>query len=310
MKKQKIALLYGGISSEREISFATGTNVGQTLESLGHDVVYIDTKDRNQLTRLATDTFDVAYVCLHGKGGEDGKIQGFLETLDIPYTGSGVVSSATAINKAMTKNIYRVQNIPTSPFVNIKKGFTYDVDDIINKIGDHVVVKAAQEGSSFGLFIVEGKENIQEAINKALQIDKDVVVEKFISGKEYTVAVLQKPNKTLESLPVIQIIPKNEYYDFASKYDEGGSKHICPAEIPEKLTKELQDIAYRAYKALGCRGVARTDFIVDEQGKPWALETNTLPGMTKTSLVPDAARAVGISFEELCEILLEDACNE
>ncbi|MDO5328734.1 MAG: D-alanine--D-alanine ligase [Coriobacteriia bacterium] len=306
MKKLKVALLYGGTSSERDISLNSGKNVGEALSETGHNIDYLDTKDKNNLIKLIDKDYDVAFLCLHGKGGEDGQIQGFLETIGLPYTCSGLLSSALAINKAITKNIYKENNIPTPVYVNLYKKMQVNIDDIIKTTGDHVVVKAAKEGSSIGLYIVKGKEEITEAINKAFKYDDVVVVEKFIEGKEYTVAVIQKDGEE-QALPVIEIIPKNKFYDFASKYDEGGSQHICPAEIDETLTKNLQSIAKQAFTCLQCRGVARTDFIVDDQNQAWALETNTLPGMTRMSLVPDAARAVGLNFSELCNIILENA---
>lgn len=316
---KNIALLYGGTSSEREISLQSGKNVGEALSSLGHKVVYIDPKEPSDMEVLKRGPFDIAYIALHGKGGEDGEIQSVLESLNLPYTGSKVQSSATAMDKAASKDKYVQANVPTAKYVAIKKDQDFDLDQIIGITGEDVVVKAANEGSSIGLYFANGKEEIVQAINKAFEFDTIVLVEKRIPGREFTCAILEFSKQDMEkyganlnfqdnkaALPVIEIIPKNEYYDFASKYDEGGSKHVCPAEIDDKLAKEIQDVAMKAHNCLDCSGFSRTDIRVDDNGNIFALETNTIPGMTNKSLVPDAARAVGISFEELCELIINN----
>lgn len=313
-----IALLYGGTSSERDISIQSGKNVGESLKKSGHNVTYIDPKNETDLDKLGSEKFDVAFIALHGKGGEDGSIQTFLEDLNIPYTGSKVESSKNSIDKAKSKLIYDKAEIPNAEYFVIEKNKDYNLEELIAKTGEDVVVKAATEGSSIGLYFANGVDQIEKEIEKALKFDDTVVVEKRISGREFTVAVLEFPKDFIEknkdklnfeddaaALPVIEIIPKNEYYDFASKYDEGGSKHVCPAEIDEGLVNKLKEAALCAHKALGCSGFSRTDFRVDEQNNIFALETNTIPGMTATSLVPDAARAIGISFDELCELIID-----
>lgn len=316
-KQKKIALLYGGTSSERDISIMSGKNVGAALENKGYEVVYIDPKEANDVMRLINEEFDLAYIALHGRGGEDGSIQGFLDTLHIRYTGSKLQASARAMNKAEAKLIYDDFGVPNAPYFKIRKNRPFNLDGLIKKTDDDVVVKAANEGSSIGLYFAKGKKEIEESINKAFDFDETVVVEKRIVGREFTVAVLEFPQHLIDqyndtlifdgnaaALPVIEIIPKNEYYDFASKYDEGGSTHICPAEIDESLTKQIQLIGIKAHKALGCTGFSRTDLRVNKQGEIFALETNTIPGMTRTSLVPDAARSVGIDFDELCDLIV------
>lgn len=315
--KLNIAVLYGGTSSERDISLLSGKNVADALSLRGHNVTLIDTKAKSQLKILLDKQFDIAFNALHGKGGEDGVIQGFLETVGIKYTGSKIQASVKSMNKADTKIIFNAHNIPNAPFFIVKQGEDFDIEEGIKATGQDVVVKAASEGSSIGLYFANGKDEIIKAINKALEFDNAVVVETRIKGREFTCAVIEFSDfkkdeyqnslifkNNISVLPVIEIVPKNEFYDFESKYEEGGSKHICPAHIDDSTTKEIQKVAYRAHKILGCSGFSRTDMIVDKKGQVFALETNNIPGMTNKSLVPDAARAVGISFEELCELLV------
>lgn len=302
----RVALLSGGTSGEREISIASGDGAEAALKEAGFPVDRFDPANKDDLKALIDGDYDVAFLCLHGRHGEDGVIQGFLETIGLPYTGPGVWSSAIAINKARSKDFYRLAGVPTAPSVTLHAGESYTVADIIAQVGDRVVVKPASEGSSIGVSIVSGADAIETAIDEAFGHDTEVVVEKFISGREFTVAVIG--NEQPRALPVIEIIAqKGEFYDFESKYAAGGSKHICPAELPEEETATIQREAVGAHKALNCEGVSRTDFILDEEGKPWALETNTIPGMTSTSLLPDAARAAGIPFPQLCTMLVQYA---
>ncbi len=302
----RVALLSGGTSGEREISIASGDGAAAALKEAGFPVDRFDPANKDDLKALIDGDYDVAFLCLHGRHGEDGVIQGFLETIGLPYTGPGVWSSAIAINKARSKDFYRLAGVPTAPSVTLHAGEAYTVADIIAQVGDHVVVKPASEGSSIGVSIVSGADAIETAIDEAFSHDTEVVVEKFISGREFTVAVIG--NEQPRALPIIEIIAqKGEFYDFESKYAAGGSKHICPAELPEEETATIQREAVGAHKALNCEGVSRTDFILDEEGKPWALETNTIPGMTSTSLLPDAARAAGIPFPQLCTMLVQYA---
>lgn len=306
--KCRVALLAGGTSGEREISLASGKGAGAALREAGFVVTELDPANRADLGKLLEDSFDVAFLCLHGKGGEDGALQGFLETIGLPYTGPGVWSSATAMNKAQSKLFYQRAGIPTAPFQYIQKGEPYSIDEIALAMGGTCVVKPATEGSALGIYIVEGAEGIADAIEKVFEIDELVVVEKYISGTELTVAVLG--NDQPFALPVIEIVPKAEFYDFESKYAPGGSQHNCPAPLNDELTEQVMQAAVNAHKALQCSGVSRSDFILDSDGIPWILETNTIPGMTATSLLPDAARAAGISFPELCTKLIEYAFED
>lgn len=301
----RVALLAGGTSGEREISLASGEGAGEALRSAGFTVENFDPALKDDLKKLIDGDYDVAFLCLHGKGGEDGRLQGFLETIGLPYTGPGVWSSATAMNKAKSKLFYLQAGIPTAPFEYLERGAIFDAAAIAESMNGQCVVKPATEGSALGIYIVEGPEEIATAIDAVHEIDDLVVIEKFIEGTEVTVAVLG--NEDAQALPVIEIVPRGEFYDFDSKYAPGGSQHICPARLDEETTAYVKELAEKAHRALECTGVSRSDFILDAAGTPWILETNTIPGMTATSLLPDAGRAAGIEFPELCTRLIESA---
>lgn len=307
-KQCKVALLAGGTSGEREISLKSGEGAKGALIEAGFEVTQLDPANKDDLKALVDGSFDVAFLCTHGRKGEDGVLQGFLELIGLPYTGPGVLASALAMNKAKAKLVYDAAGVPTADYVVLRKGEDFDVAAIVEKIGEHVVIKAANEGSTIGIYIVSKADEIAGAVEQAFEYDAEVVVERFIPGSEYTVAVVG--NSDPVAFPIIQIIPKNDFYDFESKYAPGGSQHLCPAPLSDEVTAEMQRLAVLAYRALGCTGVSRTDFIVDENDNCWALETNTLPGMTATSLLPDAARAAGISFPELCVQLVQFALEE
>lgn len=302
----RVALLAGGTSGERDISLKSGEGARGALEEAGFETVWIDPANKEDLKKLIDEHFDVAFLCTHGKGGEDGTLQGMLELLGIPYTCPGVQASAIAMDKAKSKIMYEYAGIPTSPSMTILKHDGYDLDAITSAIGFPCVVKAATEGSSIGVEIVKEEDELKPAIESVLEIDDILVIEKFITGPEYTCVVLG--NDDPYALPVIQIIPlKGATYDFESKYAAGGSQHVCPAPLEDELTELVQSYAVKAHKAIGCRGVSRSDFIIDLDKKPWILETNTIPGMTPTSLLPDAGKAAGIPFPELCTKLIEFA---
>lgn len=304
----RVALLAGGESGEREVSLASGKGAGEALRMAGFSVDEFDPSSKEDLKALIDGGYDVAFLCLHGKGGEDGRLQGFLETIGLPYTCPGVWSSATAMNKAKSKLFYEQAGIPTAPYIYLKKGTAYDVDEVASAMGGSCVVKPATEGSALGIYIVEGAEEISRAIEEVMKIDDLVVVEKFISGTEITVAVLG--NDEPMALPIIEIVPRGEFYDYDSKYAPGGSQHICPARLDDETTERVKALAVAAHRVLECSGVSRSDFILDEAGVPWILETNTIPGMTATSLLPDAGRAMGIEFPELCTRLIEYALEK
>lgn len=307
-KNIRVALLAGGKSNERPISLKSAEGAKEALKQAGYQVDQIDPADNEQLKKLVDGKYDVAFLVLHGKGGEDGTIQGFLETIGLPYTGSGIWSCATALDKTKAKFYYIKEGIPTPEALTVSLSDDYNLDDIVLELGEKCAVKAATEGSSIGVYIVKGKEAIGQAIKDALNIDKSVLIERYVAGNEYTVAVIDT-DEGPEALPIIQIIPRAESYDFDSKYAPGGSEHICPAELPEDKAKEMQEYAIRAHKCLECKGISRNDFLMDEEGGLWILESNLLPGMTATSLVPDAAKAAGIPFPELCTTLIKEALS-
>ena len=303
----QVALLAGGKSGEREVSLASGEGAREALEEAGFPVTVFDPANKEDLKRLIDGSFDVAFLCLHGKLGEDGTVQGLLEVIGLPYTGSGVWSSALAIDKAKAKMYYAEEGIPTPPSVVVHAHDIVDVRQVVEVLGEHCVVKPGTEGSALGVFVVEGEDAVAEALQKALEIDNEVLIERYVKGTELTVAVLG--NDESEALPIIEIVPKSDFYDFESKYAPGGSQHICPAPLSEEVTANVQDLAVRAHKALSCRGMSRSDFILEDDGSCWILETNTIPGMTGTSLLPDAGRAAGISFPALCTKLVELALS-
>ena len=304
-QQTKVVLIAGGRSGEREISLASGDGAYQALCEAGFQVDRVDPAYKEDLLKLLTNEYDVAFLALHGKYGEDGTMQGMLEILGIPYIGPGVWSSATAIDKPKAKVYYSKNDIPTPISFVLTAKTEKTAEQIAEEIGTDCVIKAATEGSALGVYICHSVSDINQALDEVFTIDKKALVEAFIEGDEFTVAVLG--NDTVEALPVIKIIPVNEFYDFESKYAEGGSQHICPAPLNEEETKEAQRLAIEAHKALECRGVSRTDLIKDKNGHFWVLETNTIPGMTATSLLPDAAKAAGISFAQLCEKLINYA---
>ena len=304
----RVALLAGGASDEREISLASGRGAGNALREAGFSVTELDPAEKKDLQNLIAGNYDVAFLCMHGKMGEDGTLQGFLEMIGLPYIGSGVWSSALAMDKAKSKLFYENAGIQTPVSVTLYSPDDMSVEDILSTVGESCVVKPATEGSALGVYIVKGADEVKDAIEKAFELDSEVLVETFVKGTELTIAVLG--NEQLEALPVIQIVPRNEFYDFESKYAPGGSQHLCPAPLNAEATEKVQTMAKAAHRALGCSGISRSDFIMDENGEFWILETNTLPGMTETSLLPDAARAAGIEFPELCTRLIELALEQ
>ena len=295
----KVLVLMGGTSEEREVSLKSGKAVYEGLKDAGYEVEALDFTPET-IHRIREYSPDVVFITLHGKNGEDGTVQGYLELLGIPYTGSGVLASAVCMNKVITKKLLSYEGLPTADFQVIKKrGFNRDLfnpDLLMEDFGLPLVVKPATQGSSVGTSIVRESKNIVPALELALSLDEEILVEKFIAGTELTVTVLGKDN--LKTLPVIEIVPKNEYYDYESKYMPGMSDHLIPARISEEERERVEEISCKAYDAVGCRGYGRIDLILDRGGNPYILEINTLPGMTGTSLVPDAARAAGIKFPE------------
>ena len=307
-KDYKVALLLGGPGGEREVSLASGRGAKQALEAAGFSVTALDPAEKEDLTTLINGGFDVAFIALHGKLGEGGAVQGLLEVVGIPYIGSDVWASALSIDKVKSKLFYGLAGIRMPKSVSLFRPDERPLTKILEEVGPRCVVKPSSEGSTLGVYIVDSEEALEEALEKAFLLDKEVLVETYVAGRELTVAVLG--NDAPYALPVIEIVPINEFYDYESKYAPGGSQHFCPAPLDEHITEEVQAMAVKAHKVLGCTGVSRSDFILDGEGVLWILETNTIPGMTETSLLPDAGRAAGMEFSELCRLLIEYALEK
>ena len=293
---KRIGVLMGGISHEREISLKTGMAVLNVLKEEGYNVVGIDVSF-DIVQRLLQESIDVAFIALHGRWGEDGTVQGLLELLRIPYTGSGVLASALAMNKIKAKELFSYHCIPTPEFVTPQKGEPEGLP-----FPPPWVVKPASEGSTIGVSVVKTKNELKEAFDYARRYDHQILIERFIKGRELTVGILKG-----EPLPVIEIAPKNGFYNYHSKYTPGMTEYIVPARIDENVTEEAQRLSLKAYHVLGCSGCARADLLLSEGGVVFITEINTLPGMTETSLVPKAAAYKGISFLQLIQIILEEA---
>ncbi|MHB1323858.1 MAG: D-alanine--D-alanine ligase [Coriobacteriia bacterium] len=296
-----VALLMGGTSAEREVSLNTGAQVAAALEQRGHRVTRIDTADLGFIDTLRSQIFDVVFICLHGRFGEDGTMQGLLEVLGLPYVGSGVLASALAMDKVASKHIFEACGLLTPPSVALCER-PADLRPIVVELGEKLVVKPANEGSSVGMSIVHEPSELGEALDLAFGYDAIVLVERFVAGVEVTVGVIG--NEDLLALPTLEIVPVHEFYDYESKYVPGMSSHIIPARVSEELRAECQRVALAAHRALGCRGMSRADTIVTGGGEVHLLEVNTIPGMTATSLLPDSARAAGIEFPDLCDRLV------
>ncbi|GAB1401666.1 D-alanine--D-alanine ligase [Elusimicrobiota bacterium] len=289
LQNKKIGVLCGGTSSEREISLKSGKAVYDAIKKSGLNVVLIDV-DKNIAQELIKQKIDIAYLTLHGPMGEDGTIQGMLEIMKIPYTGCGVFSSSASMDKIISKKLFEYADIPTP------KWFAVDKKTKINNgsLSYPLVVKPATQGSAIGISIVKNKKEYAKALNLAFKYDARVLVEKYIKGTEITVSVLNG-----KALPVIEIIPDGKFYDFKSKYTVGKSKHLIPPRLPKKTILQAQKIGEKVYSEFLCKGTCRVDMIADKNDQLWVLETNTLPGMTETSLFPDSARSAGMSFEKL-----------
>lgn len=310
-KEYSVAVVYGGTSGEREVSLNSGACCAEALKEAGFSAALIDSSSLDDLKKLMSGEFDVAFLALHGKGGEDGSIQGFLETVGIPYTGSGILANAIAVNKPLAKEYYAAAGLRVAASMAVGKNDVLDdedIEEIVETVGIPCVVKPSTEGSSLGMTIVRDASDLRAGLDAALAVDDEAMVEAFKAGTELTVAVLGTDEPF--ALPVIQIVPnQDEFYNYHAKYAQGGSTHLCPAPLSADLTEEVQNMAIAAHSVLGCRGISRSDFIMDEDGNFWILETNTLPGMTTTSLVPDAARVEGMEFPQLCTQLISYALD-
>jgi D-alanine-D-alanine ligase len=303
----RVAVLRGGRSAEREVSLQSGAQVEQALRSRGHEVTGVDL-DLNTWDVLRDGHFNCVFNALHGRLGEDGTVQGMLELLGLPYTGSGVLASALCMDKARANVMMAAAglHIPMFEEVEITQGIAGDlVERLAATYGLPLVVKPVREGSTIGLTIAQDADQVASGLALAAGYDRRVMVQKFAVGTEITVGVLATPD--VQMLPTLEIVSDNPVYDYDAKYSAGKSHHIIPARIAERAQSDASDAARRAFIELGCAGMARVDIIVDPRDTPWVLEVNTVPGLTELSLLPDAARAAGIAFDELCQRLVDHA---
>ncbi|MDY6843366.1 MAG: D-alanine--D-alanine ligase [Thermodesulfobacteriota bacterium] len=304
-EKLSIGVVCGGPSAEAEVSRVSGRNVANALLATYTNVTIFEL-DRNIGKALTKAKIDVVFPVLHGPPGEDGTFQGFLEIMQIPYVGSGVHASSCAMDKIVAKQIFRAYGLPVAQDVVIcrNEGTSTAVERVTNALGLSIVVKPSRQGSALGVFLKDEVKVIEEAIDQAFQYDERVLIEKYIKGKEITVAILDQGRE--EALPIIEILtPDGSWYDYKHRYTPGLSEHLIPAQLPVDQYHRTREIAVMAHKALRCRDLSRVDFIVPVQGDPIVLEVNTIPGMTPTSLYPEAAQAAGISFEELVAYLVD-----
>jgi len=304
----KVAVLMGGSSAERPVSLMSGECVLKALRSRGVDAHAFDPAERD-LGDLKREGFDRCFIALHGRHGEDGTVQGALELLGIPYTGSGVMASAVAMDKVMTKRVWLAEGLPTPRWrcLSTEEQGRDIVREVPDALGLPLIVKPAREGSSFGVTKVRGYSGMQEAVTLAAQYDPDVLCEEFIDGDEVTCPVLGE-GEASSALPVIRIQAPDGNYDFEHKYYSEDTRYLVPSGLPENEEREIQRIVVAAYRALGCRGWGRADLMIRASDrKPFLLEMNTSPGMTGHSLVPQSAKAAGISYEDLCLRLLAGA---
>ncbi|MFZ3002458.1 D-alanine--D-alanine ligase [Undibacterium umbellatum] len=300
----KVGVLFGGRSAEREISLMSGKGVLQALLSKGVDAHPFDTAERS-VAELAAEKFDRVFIALHGRYGEDGSLQGVLEQLNIPYTGSGVMASAIAMDKIFTKRIWQTYGL-TTPAYAVLTAQT-ELRRVPDELGLPLIIKPPHEGSTIGITKVVGYSDMQEAYALAAQFDEVVLAEEFIEGRELTVAILGKGEQAY-ALPITEIVAPDGNYDYQNKYFTDDTKYICPAVLEEDLTDSIRKMAVDAYRALDCEGWARVDVLLRKSdNKPFLIEINTSPGMTGHSLVPMAAKAVGISYEDLCVEILKTA---
>ena len=302
----KVGVLFGGRSAEREISLISGSGVLEALKSKGIDAHAFDPAERS-LAELAAEQFDRVFIALHGRYGEDGTLQGALELLGIPYTGSGVMASSVGMDKVTTKIVWLAAGVPTPTYVTIAAGDAVDANAIVAELGLPLIVKPPLEGSTIGITKVTDAAALQAAVDLARQYDKVVLVEQFIQGREFSVPVLGS-GPTARALPIVEIVAPEGNYDYQNKYFTDDTKYHCPAPLDAATTAAIQAHVVNAYRALGCEGWSRIDVLLRESDNaPFLLEVNTSPGMTTHSLVPMAARAEGTSYEDLCVDILRSA---
>ena len=302
----RVGVLYGGQSAEREVSLMSGQGVCDALRSKGVDAHLFDTGEHS-LVELAQAGFDRVFIALHGRYGEDGTLQGALELLQIPYTGSGPLGSSLAMDKIMTKKVWLQHGLPTPKFFTIRS--EADLDEALSVVGLPMIIKPPHEGSTLGVTKVTSADQLRQAYSLAARFDTQVLAEQFIQGRELTVPVLGKADQA-RALPIIEIVAPDGNYDYEHKYVSNDTQYLCPAPVEPSLSQTISRISEQAYVALGCEGWGRADLMLDAQGRPWLLEMNTSPGMTSHSLVPMGAKAAGMSYADLCvEILSTASCK-
>jgi D-alanine-D-alanine ligase len=309
MEKMRLALIAGGKSSEREVSLKSAAQVFEALDKNKYDIRRYDPlTDLGKLVQDAPE-LQAALIIMHGRGGEDGTMQGFLDLLGIPYQGSGVLASALAMDKELSKALYQMAGLRVPTALAFGRGKAPTPQEIESSLGLPVVIKPTTEGSSIGVTLARTLPELEEGLKAAFSYDSQVLVEECIQGTEVTGAVLG--NNDLQALPLVEIIPAGDYtfFDYDAKYQPGASSEICPARLEAELTKKAQLCALKAHSALGCRGYSRTDMMVRD-GQVYVLETNTIPGMTATSLFPQAAKAAGLEFPALMDKLIELALEK
>lgn len=314
-KQSRVGVLCGGLSNEREVSLRSGNNCLAALKRLGYTNAELIDVDRNLAQTLTAKKTEVALLALHGKYGEDGAVQGMLELLNIPYTGSGVLASAVAMSKPLTKNVLQANGIPYAPTLVITNR---EVNEVESTLAKHdwlpVMVKPLNEGSSVGVYKVTERTEIQPLVLQTIKEFGGALVEQYVTGREITIGVLEEPphnrnGKDVWALPILELRPKSKagFYDYEAKYTKGMTEFVLPAELSPEVTKLCQELAVKTFRALHCSGYARVDFMVSDAGQPYVLEVNTLPGMTDTSDLPAMAEHVGISYDELVERIVQSS---
>lgn len=293
----KVAVMFGGHSAERDVSLRSGAAVLKALQDAGVDAVAFDPQTQS-LAQLAASAAERVFIVLHGRGGEDGSMQGALQQLGLPYTGSGVLGSALAMDKIRCKWLFQAQQLPTAPFAVVHNNDT-DFAGLLASLGGKVMVKPANEGSSIGMSAASTAEELEQAIRAALQYDSEILVERWINGREFTVAILNG-----QVLPVVEMRTPRAFYDYEAKYQANSTEYLCPAPLSPEQTAMMQDTALKAFNAVGASGWGRVDIMLDQSGQHFLLEVNTVPGMTEKSLVPMAAKAAGLSFQQLVLAIL------
>ncbi len=301
MRGQHIAVLYGGVSAEREISLLSGQAVIEALRARGHQVVPVDL-GANMVDQITALKADIAFIALHGGAGEDGRIQALLDLRGMPYTGSGVLASALALDKVRCKQLWLGIGLPTAEFSLLEPATDWAAN--LQQLGGRAMVKPVREGSSIGMAQARTAEELEAAYLNAAQYDSRVMAERWLSGREFSIGVLGEL-----SLPIIQLQVQDEFYTYDAKYLSDATRYLCPAPLPTEFTLRLQRLALDAFRAVGCRGWGRVDLLLDEHDEPYLLEVNTVPGMTSHSLVPMAAREAGYEFGNLLEQILLEVSN-